>query len=217
MRALLLCRTTMGLATVMRTYNVDFRVLLRLGGAGFRVLGRLGSRRLTGRWRRLLLFLSKPDDCTAAEFEWWIAGGKPLNPYLRGQLAERIRRTTRPKELRLPNGGVPSEGGFSDIDYELLERTVMPEWVLQWLEWVKWSAVVAEDLNTPLRDLFDCPVVETSWKRRNVDSDILRFGLLWRIFDRATRGLSRSPLILGSFECGSGKYAPSCATWGTSG
>lgn len=72
MRALLLCRSTLGLATIRSTYHARNRALLRLGGAGFRVMARLKPLRLSGRWERLLIFLSYSPNFTPLAFEFWI-------------------------------------------------------------------------------------------------------------------------------------------------
>ena len=69
MRALLLCRTTMGLSVVKNRYNVkDFFTLLRLAGAGYRVLARARAH-LEDRWERFRVFCSKPDHPSSLEFE----------------------------------------------------------------------------------------------------------------------------------------------------
>lgn len=54
----------------------------------------------------------------------------------------------------------------------------------QWLKWVQWYAEVALDYNTPLSDLLEYPVVECHWKRRKTDNEFVRFGLLWRLYDK---------------------------------
>lgn len=196
MRALLMCRTTHGLATVHRTYNVSFPTLLRLGGAGYRVLAKANSPLLSGRWQRLRLFLSKPDTECPLAFEFWLGGGKPLDPYLKGRLADMLRSKVRPRELKLPEMGMDAPCLISEHEQELLERMVIRNWVGQWLQWVSWYARVAMDLNTRLTDLLNYPVVETSWRRRNVDPTVHRFGLVWRIFDKALREAGSSARIL---------------------
>lgn len=52
-----------------------------------------------------------------------------------------------------------------------------------------------------LQDLFKAPVVETSWKRRNVEPELVRFGLLWKVYDMVgSRGLNYHQGILGDLE-----------------
>lgn len=57
-----------------------------------------------------------------------IGRGRPINPYLKGLLVERLRRELRPKELRL----IPDELVF-DGEREILERTLIYNWVKQFL------------------------------------------------------------------------------------
>lgn len=66
-----------------------------------------------------------------------------------------------------------------------LEYTLIRGWMEQWLKWVRWYAETGLNLSTPLLDLLDYPVVERHWKRQNKESTILRFGLLWRVYDMA--------------------------------
>lgn len=61
MRALLLCRTTIGLSVVRDRYEIkSLNSLLRLAGAGYRVLARSGAH-LSSRWERIRVFCSKPN------------------------------------------------------------------------------------------------------------------------------------------------------------
>lgn len=110
----------------------------------------------------------------------------PLNPYLKGRIAEYLRVVVQPKELRLPPiGENPSDGiTLSEDEAEFLEYTLFRGWMQQWLKWVQWYAEVALDYNTPLSDLLEYPVVECHWKRRNTDNEFVRFGLLWRFYDK---------------------------------
>ncbi|KZV42711.1 hypothetical protein F511_29115, partial [Dorcoceras hygrometricum] len=61
--------------------------IFRLAGAGYKVRGRLTSPSLNSKiWTRLRVFLSAPLQRSPLVFEFWLAGGIPLNPYLKGQL-----------------------------------------------------------------------------------------------------------------------------------
>lgn len=66
----------------------------------YRVLARSTNQR-SKRWQRLLLYLYKPSLFTPLSFEWWLMDFKgPLNPYLKGRIAEYLRVVVQPKELR---------------------------------------------------------------------------------------------------------------------
>lgn len=71
----------------------------------------------------------------------------PLNPYLKGRIAEYLRVVVQPKELRLPPiGDNPSDGiTLSEDEAEFLEYTLFRGWMQQWLKWVQWYAEVALD------------------------------------------------------------------------
>lgn len=59
-RMLLMCRSSIGLSLIRNKYQLPFKTLLRLGGAGYRVLARADTHR-SSRWERLWVILSKPD------------------------------------------------------------------------------------------------------------------------------------------------------------
>lgn len=177
----------MGLSTIARQYSIrKLSVLFRLGGAGYKVLANLHHRR-SRRWERLWVVLQRPDGDSPLAFEWWLGSSRPLDPYLNGRLREKVLKEVRPRELRLPGGSYLEDGLITDAELEILERTVMFRWMLQWQQWLRWYVTIALNPYTPLRTLFDYPVVETSWKRRNVDHDLVRFGLLWKCYDWAVK------------------------------
>lgn len=62
------------------------------------------------------------------------------------------------------------------------------------LKWIHWYCTVALAPGPHIQELLDYPVVESSWKRRNVDHTLVRFGL--EIHDLAGRALV-VPLALG--------------------
>lgn len=103
MRALLLCRTTVGLSVVCERYGVKrLPTILRLAGAGYRVLAR-STAHLSSRWERIRVFCTRPVRPSPIEFEWWLGGGRPLCPYLIGKLVQRLLVRVRPKDVRLPS------------------------------------------------------------------------------------------------------------------
>lgn len=112
-------------------------------------------------------------------FELWLGRGRPLNPYLRFRLKESILKEMKPRDLRMtPDDLYPTEG-VKDIQ----EYTHVRGWMQQWLKLVSWYYTSMMDHDIPLGHLFDAPVCSTSWRRIEVDEDLLRFGLLWRIYD----------------------------------
>lgn len=172
MRALLLGRSTMGLLTLYQKYSIKkWSVLFRIGGAGYRVLGKLLHHR-SNRWQRLWVVLHKPrGDCPLA-FEFWLGGGIPLCPYLSGRLRARILNEVKPKDIKLPIGTWYLDGLVTDAEFELLERTTLRSWMEKWFSWLFWYHSVALNPSTRISVLFDYPVVERSWKRTNVNHEL---------------------------------------------
>lgn len=110
--------------------------------------------------------------------EWWIGRGRPINPYLKGLLVERLRRELRPKELRL----IPDELVF-DGEREILERTLIYNWVKQWLKWNTWYFTIACKPDPSFAELFTAPICATTWKRSSYDSQFVKYGLVWKCYD----------------------------------
>lgn len=107
-------------------------------------------------------------------------------------LIDYIRREVRPKELRM----VPDEL-LSDGAVEFLERTLILNWVRQWLKCLQWYHTVAMKSDVTLEELLDFPVVEISWRRKSTGSDVRRYGVFWKCIDIVTsRGLAYPPGIL---------------------
>lgn len=108
--------------------------------------------------------------------EWWIGRGRPINPYLKGLLVERLRRELRPKELRL----IPDELVF-DGEREILERTLIYNWVKQWLKWNTWYFTIACKPDPSFAELFTAPICATTWKRSFYQ--FVLYGLVWKCYD----------------------------------
>lgn len=135
-----------------------------------------------------------------AEFEWWLGGGRPLCPYLIGKLVSRLLPKVKPRDIRLPSCQPEDPFGLlGDMETEFLERALTTnlskEWMVLWLEWLRWYSVVAMDPCVRLYQLFDYPVVERSWKRSNRDQTLVRFGLMWFAYDWV-RQHSKDPLLI---------------------
>jgi len=101
LKALTMCRTTLGLCQIAHRYNIQsVNVVQRLGGAGYRVRARLLSTQ-SRRWSRLRAALGKPYGQTNMPLEFLIGRGNPLNPYLRGKIILYLLREFKPKEIHL--------------------------------------------------------------------------------------------------------------------
>ncbi|KAI3681323.1 hypothetical protein L6452_36114 [Arctium lappa] len=148
-----------GLMAVAHRYSVrDFRLLCRLGGAGYRVLARLGHRR-PRRYSRLgvmglkLLSPSYPLD-------FWLGKGRPLSPEAHGRLVRLLRAKLQPRELVLP----PDELFETEESRDFLEYSLLYGWMRQWLNYLKWYHLTALSPWVTLEELFSDPVVSHSWR-----------------------------------------------------
>lgn len=98
-----------------------------------------------------------------------------------------LRKEMKPRELRL----APDELFFDGFN----ERTVIRNWMSQWLSWIRWYYIVALSDQVTLDDLLVAPVCATSWKR---SERIVRFGTMWKLYDMAANwNPSMPPYILG--------------------
>ncbi|PHT98242.1 hypothetical protein BC332_32834 [Capsicum chinense] len=177
LRLLLSCRTTLGLCTVSNKYPIGISILQRLGGAGFRVRSRLYSTQ-SKRWERFKAAAQKPNRSHPLPLEYWIGRGKPLNPYLKGKIVDFLRKELKPKEIRL----FPEEMVF-DKERDILEHTVIHNWVKMWLKWCSWYYTVALSEDVSLDQLMDVPMCSTTWRRSTKDLDMIKFGLIWKCYD----------------------------------
>lgn len=79
---------------------------------------------------------------------------------------------------------MPSEvikGSTEDV----LSRTL-----LRWLTYCRWYYVTAWSQTVTIQDFFDAPVVNRDWRVTSVDPELVRFGLLWKLYDLiAEKGL----------------------------
>lgn len=125
--------TCNGIRAFQRQYPHSSEALLfRLAGAGYKVRGRLTSPSLNSKiWTRLRVFLSAPLQRSPLVFEFWLAGGIPLNPYLKGQLWWWLVERTRPKDIKVPFGTEDDE--VNELEAEFLERTCLRNWMSMWL------------------------------------------------------------------------------------
>lgn len=175
LRSLLCVKSTIGICQIGLKYNCTMSVLQRLGGAGYRVLSRLMSTQ-SKRWERIKAVHRKlMGQRGQLPFEFWLGRGMPLNPYLRGKMIAYLR-----KELKL----APDELLF-DGQVEFNERTVLRNWMSQWLDWVYWYYSIAMSENVQIEDFFNAPVCATSWRRSLRDQTLVNFGVTWKLYDMA--------------------------------
>lgn len=137
--------------------------------------------------------------------EIWLGRGRPLDPYLRGVLVAFLRERTKPLDIKL----------FPDLKIDgleyLYEWTVLRAWVKQWLAYVRWYWLTAWSPDVTIQDFFEAPVVNRSWKVKKTDPQLVRFGLLWQVYDwLAEKGLEYKVPILDS---GSGLPLWACTCW----
>nr|QVU28731.1 RNA-dependent RNA polymerase [Paris mitovirus 1] len=192
-RSLFMSRTILGLVAIRDKYDVSFKTLCRLGGAGYKVLGRLYHSR-SKKFERLHIACNKPTNDTFP-LEWWIGRGRPLNPYLRGRCVEIFLKTIKPKEIRI----LPEELEGSVDRVELHERTLYRNWMLQYLTHLKWYCEVAMNPDVSLYELLNSPIVETNWQRSNKETILVRYGVIWKLYDLVGQlGLDWLPGILGA-------------------
>lgn len=189
LRALAGCRSIRGLVQIAGKYGIeDPKILQRLGGAGYRVRSRLLSTQ-SRKWERLKVAHAKPFGSKQLPLEFWLGRGKPLNPYLKGRMVAFLRRELKPKEIQI----FPQDLVF-DGEREILERTVLLGWVRQWLKLVSWYHTKALSPDVSIDELLDGPVFTRTWKRSEVDENLIRFGLVWKLYDMgAGWNLSTTP------------------------
>jgi hypothetical protein len=89
-----------------------------------------------------------------------------------------LRRELKPKEIDL----FPEEMVF-DKERDILEHTVILNWVKLWLKWCHWYYTVALSEEVSIDEMMDVPMCSTTWKRSNKDFDLIKFGLIWKCYD----------------------------------
>lgn len=187
LKALLLARSTLGLATIKRTYSIQsLKCMLRLAGAGYRVMSRLSPLNLKGRWLRLVVYLSYNPGFSEIAFEWWLSAfSQPLDPYLKGRLFHWLLSKVKPKQLQLPSHEDFDKDDDPEVVMEFAEYTVLRNWLQSWLRHYLWYITRLSECSGDLKSLLEAPVVETSWRRRSGDPLIFRYGKVWRLYDLA--------------------------------
>jgi len=108
----------------------------------------------------------------------WKAAPSPLNPYLKGKIIDFLRKELKPKELQLFPEGLVFDG-----EREILERTVVRQWMEQWLRWFSWYHITALSEEVTISQLMEVPMCSKSWRRTNEDQNLIKFGLIWKCYD----------------------------------
>ncbi|KAF3662534.1 hypothetical protein FXO37_12416 [Capsicum annuum] len=70
-----------------------------------------------------------------------------------------------------------------DKERDILEHTVIHNWVKMWLKWCSWYYTVALSEDVSLDQLMDVPMCSTTWRRSTKDLDMIKFGLIWKCYD----------------------------------
>ncbi|OIV98280.1 hypothetical protein TanjilG_09914 [Lupinus angustifolius] len=76
----------------------------------------------------------------------------------------------------------PDEVIVTDGSREFTEYTTLRSWVRQWLNYVKWYYMVAVSPGVTIQDLLDAPFVNRKWQVESTDSQLVRFGLVWKAY-----------------------------------
>jgi len=109
-----------------------------------------------------------------------LAGGEPINPYLKGQLWWWLVDQTRPKEPWVPMG--TNVGEVDELEMEFLESTSVRNWMEMWLRALSDHVRIVSDMSTPLLAFLELPMVVSSPYRSDSDCEVQRFGLIWKLY-----------------------------------
>jgi hypothetical protein len=81
----------------------------------------------------------------------------------------------------------------------MMEYTALRAWVKQRLTYfyLRWYHLSAWSPDMSLQDFFEAPVVNRKWNTESTDPTLVRFGLLWKVYDwLADKGLDYKVPIL---------------------
>lgn len=157
--------------------KLPVEVVLRLGGAGFRVRTRT-RKPVSAKWCRLRGAYSRYAWDSRLPVEWWLGGGKPLTPYIHGIILDQVREFFRPKDLKIPSWFYDDE-----LKAELNERRLLRGWMSMWLVACKKFYTLVQNGETSLSAYLDLPLVARDLRDRNED-EIVKFGFFWKCADR---------------------------------
>ena len=166
-----------------------FSTFCRVGGVGYRSLGRL-SNKMSLLQRRRHLMWTRP----MLPIELWLGRGRPLNPYIKGHLVRFLRRRLVPRDLQYPPIDLFEQSGMSDF----LEWSLVRSWMEEWLRLQQWYCITALDPWVTIGVLLDeCPVVQPRWNANRQDQNLVRFGLIWKCLQQVDNlGIDYMPGVI---------------------
>nr|UJQ92612.1 MAG: putative RNA-dependent RNA polymerase [Mitoviridae sp.] len=173
-----------GVTQLSRKYKLSNKTSLKLGGAGYRVLACMDSRRMASRHRRLLALCDKRlMSKSGLSLDWWLGRGLPLSPHLRGILVQIVRDQMKCKQLHL----VPEDRFWGEGEVWTTENQLYRSWMSSWLKYLKWFVLAQTSTDPTFEELFTPPVVSYTWKRK--EDEVLRhrlsWSLLYKLYDMA--------------------------------
>ncbi|KZV54692.1 Mitochondrial protein [Dorcoceras hygrometricum] len=66
---------------------------------------------------------------------------------------------------------------------DFLEWSTLRVWVKDWLRYCRWDYCTLQNPDVNIQEFFNAPIVNRKWKITRTDPHLVRFGLLWKIFD----------------------------------
>lgn len=188
----------MGIASLKMVYPlIPLRVLMRFQGAGYRTLARPLSRR-PKKYLRLAEIITR----YSLPIDIWMGRGLPLSPYVKAAVVLRLLELLKPRDLKLvpdqfipdeedvvinPNTGEPGKHDFNSRGF--LEYSLLRGQMRLWLKYLHWySSLVFKlesgwELDPWIREALDPPVVITDWKVSKLEPTLVKFGLLFKLYD----------------------------------
>lgn len=82
-----------------------------------------------------------------------------------------------PKDLKL----CPNELYCSEGELEITERTMVFNWVKQWLTYCHWYYGTALSPDVTLESFFQAPEYTIHWDIKQKDENLVRFDLMWKL------------------------------------
>lgn len=160
-----------GLYAIRMRYSISgFSTYCRIGGLGYRNLGRLHNsshpsiRRMN--W-------DKPN----LPVDWWLGDGQPLSPYVRARVVLYLLERFKPRAPVPPPVDLFMQPGMCDF----LEWSLLRSWMVSWLHSLHWYCSVAMDPWVTISQLLEGgPVVCTHWNIKRKDENLVRLGLVWK-------------------------------------
>lgn len=83
------------------------------------------------------------------------------------------------KELRLMPDELFAQPGMKDF----LEWSSLRVWMKDWLRYCRWYFTTVMSPDPGIEEFFRAPIINPNWKVTRSDPTLIRFGLLWKIYD----------------------------------